>query len=45
MMGVTSIGRCPSMRSHGATVVDTLFEDGDGADTFHAFNPTQVEET
>jgi NADH:ubiquinone oxidoreductase subunit 6 (subunit J) len=26
---------------HGATVENTLFEDGDGANTFRAFNPTQ----
>ncbi len=25
---------------HSATVQNTLFEDGDGANTFHAFNPT-----
>jgi len=30
---------------HGATVENNLFEDGDGANTFHALNPTQVEET
>uniref|UniRef100_K3Y2P1 Photosystem II D2 protein n=1 Tax=Setaria italica TaxID=4555 RepID=K3Y2P1_SETIT len=30
---------------HGATVENTLFEDGDGANTFRAFNPTQDEET
>ncbi|CAN6454791.1 unnamed protein product [Victoria cruziana] len=30
---------------HGATVENTLFDDGDGANTFHAFNPTQTEET
>ncbi len=30
---------------HGATVENTLFEDGDGANTFCAFNPTQFEET
>jgi hypothetical protein len=24
---------------------NTLFEDGDGANTFRAFNPTQAEET
>ncbi|TYH25128.1 hypothetical protein ES288_A03G144500v1 [Gossypium darwinii] len=29
---------------HGATVENTLFEDGDGANTFRAFNPTQAEE-
>jgi hypothetical protein len=26
-------------------VENTLFEDGDGANTFRAFNPTQAEET
>jgi len=26
---------------HGATIKNTLFKDGDGANTFHAFNPTQ----
>ncbi|KAG5610390.1 hypothetical protein H5410_021671 [Solanum commersonii] len=30
---------------HGATVEKTLFEDDDGAKTFHAFNPTQGKET
>ncbi|KAK8299589.1 hypothetical protein V6Z12_D05G332900, partial [Gossypium hirsutum] len=30
---------------HGAIVENTLFEDGDGANTFRAFNPTQAEET
>ncbi|TYH31138.1 hypothetical protein ES288_A01G149500v1 [Gossypium darwinii] len=30
---------------HGATVENTLFEDGGGANTFRAFNPTQAEET
>jgi hypothetical protein len=27
---------------HGATVENTLFEDGDCANTFRAFNPTQT---
>ena len=27
---------------HGATVENTLFEDGDGSNTFRAFNPTQA---
>ena len=27
---------------HGATVENILFENGDGANTFHAFNPTQA---
>ena len=30
---------------HGATVENTLFEDGDSANTLRAFNPTQAEET
>jgi len=30
---------------HGATVENTLFEDGDASNTFRAFNPTQAEET
>ncbi|XP_059310127.1 photosystem II D2 protein-like [Lycium ferocissimum] len=30
---------------HGATVENTLFEDGDGVNTFRAFNPTQAKET
>ena len=30
---------------HGATLENTLFEDGDGANTNCAFNPTQTEET
>jgi photosystem II P680 reaction center D2 protein len=30
---------------HSATVENTLFEDGDGANKFHAFNPTQLEKT
>ena len=29
---------------HGATVENTLFEDGDGSNTFRAFEPTQAEE-
>jgi photosystem II P680 reaction center D2 protein len=27
---------------HGATVENTLFDDGDGANTFRAFNPNQA---
>ena len=30
---------------HGATVVNTLYQDGLGASTFHAFSPLQPEET
>jgi len=26
---------------HGTTIENTLFEDGDGANIFRAFNPTQ----
>ncbi|KAM0070952.1 Photosystem II D2 protein [Helianthus debilis subsp. tardiflorus] len=39
------IGRCLLCAIHGATIENTLFEDGDGANTFRAFNPTQAEET
>ena len=46
MMGVGGVlGAAHLCAIHGATVKDTLFEDGDGANTFHAFNPTQFEET
>nr|QGU93292.1 photosystem II protein D2 [Selaginella stauntoniana] len=46
MMGVAGVlGAAPSCAIHGATVENTLFEDGDGANTFRAFNPTQSEET
>ncbi|KAF9603051.1 hypothetical protein IFM89_033776 [Coptis chinensis] len=46
MMGVASIlGIALLCAIHGATVENTLFEDGDGSNTFHAFNPTQAEET
>ncbi|THG22321.1 hypothetical protein TEA_010004 [Camellia sinensis var. sinensis] len=45
-LGVTSVlGAALLYAIHGATVENTLFEDGDGANTFRAFNPTQVEET
>jgi photosystem II P680 reaction center D2 protein len=27
---------------HGATVENVLFEDGDGINTFRAFNPSQT---
>merc|ERR1712190_526647 len=36
---------CSYFSIHGATVENTLFEDGDGSNTFRAFNPTQSEET
>ncbi|MED6206817.1 hypothetical protein PIB30_030263 [Stylosanthes scabra] len=46
MMGVAGVlGAALLCAIHGATVENTLFEDGDGANTFHAFNPTQAEET
>nr|YP_009555708.1 photosystem II subunit D2 [Selaginella kraussiana]AZU95825.1 photosystem II subunit D2 [Selaginella kraussiana] len=46
MMGVAGVsGAALPCAIHGATVENTLFEDGDGANTFRAFNPTQAEET
>ncbi|MTJ43076.1 photosynthetic reaction center family protein, partial [Dolichospermum flos-aquae] len=46
MMGVAGIlGGALLCAIHGATVENTLFEDGEGANTFRAFNPTQAEET
>ncbi|KAF4394173.1 hypothetical protein F8388_005807 [Cannabis sativa] len=46
MMGVAGVlGAAFLCAIHGATVENTLFEDGDGANTFRAFNPTQAEET
>ncbi|KAI3838443.1 hypothetical protein MKX03_013207 [Papaver bracteatum] len=46
MMGVAGVlGAGILCAIHGATVENTLFEDGDGANTFYAFNPTQAEET
>ena len=46
MMGVAGVlGGALLCAIHGATVENTLFEDGDGANTFRAFNPTQSEET
>ncbi|KAL3506769.1 hypothetical protein ACH5RR_032151 [Cinchona calisaya] len=46
MMGVAGVlGAALQCAIHGATVENTLFEDGDGANTFCAFNPTQAEET
>ncbi|CAN6476861.1 unnamed protein product [Victoria cruziana] len=46
MMGVAGVlGAALLCTIHGATVENTLFEDGDGANTFGAFNPTQAEET
>ncbi|KAM3360714.1 hypothetical protein P3S68_015568 [Capsicum galapagoense] len=46
MMGVVNVlGAALLCAIHGATVETTLFEDGDSANTFRAFNPTQAEET
>ncbi|MYA90297.1 MAG: photosystem II D2 protein (photosystem q(a) protein), partial [Synechococcus sp. SB0663_bin_10] len=46
MMGVAGIlGGALLCAIHGATVENTLFEDGDGANTFKGFEPTQAEET
>ena len=46
MMGVAGVlGAALLCAIHGATVENTIFEDGDGANTFRAFNPTQAEET
>ncbi|XVE92794.1 hypothetical protein REPUB_Repub01dG0132500 [Reevesia pubescens] len=45
-MGVACVlGAALLCAIHGATIENTLFEDGDGANTFCAFNPTQAEET
>ncbi|KAL2899371.1 Photosystem II CP43 reaction center protein [Bienertia sinuspersici] len=46
MMGVAGVlGATLICAIHGATAENTLFEDGDEANTFRAFNPTQVVET
>ncbi|XP_069142922.1 photosystem II D2 protein-like [Solanum lycopersicum] len=46
MMGVVSVfGAALLCAIHGATVEKTLFENGNGAKTFRAFNLTQAEET
>merc|ERR1712217_795858 len=46
MMGVAGIlGGALLCAIHGATVENTIFEDGDASDTFRAFSPTQAEET
>ena len=45
-MGVAGIlGGALLCAIHGATVENTLFEDGEQANTFKAFEPTQEEET
>jgi photosystem II P680 reaction center D2 protein len=46
MMGVVGVlGVFLLCDINGATTENTLFEDGDGANMFYAFNPTQAEET
>ncbi|EAM47668.1 Photosynthetic reaction centre protein, partial [Crocosphaera watsonii WH 8501] len=46
MMGVAGVlGGALLCAIHGATVENTLFEDGEQANTFRAFEPTQAEET
>mmetsp|Transcript_88974 Transcript_88974/g.265434 ORF Transcript_88974/g.265434 Transcript_88974/m.265434 type:complete len:358 (-) Transcript_88974:12-1085(-) len=46
MMGVAGIlGGALLSAIHGATVVNTLYQDGGGHTTFRAFSPTQPEET
>ena len=46
MLGVAGIlGGALLSAIHGATVVNTLYQDGLGASTFHAFSPLQPEET
>ena len=43
-MGVAGVlGAALLCAIHGATVENNLFEDGDGANIFRAFNPTQAE--
>jgi hypothetical protein len=36
------LGAAPLCFIHGAIAKNILFEDGDGAHTFHVFNSTQV---
>jgi len=46
MMGVAGIlGGALLCAIHGATVENTLYEDGEQSNTFKAFEPTQEEET
>jgi len=46
MMGVAGIlGGALLSAIHGATVINTLYQDGGGHTTFRAFSPTQPEET
>ena len=43
MMGVVGVLGAPLLCAiHGAIVENTLFDDGDGANTFRAFNPTKL---
>jgi photosystem II P680 reaction center D2 protein len=46
MMGVAGVfGVALLCAILGAIIENTLFEDGDGANTIRTFNPTQVKET
>jgi photosystem II P680 reaction center D2 protein len=46
MMGVAGIlGGALLSAIHGATVINTLYQDGGAYTTFRAFSPTQAEET
>ena len=46
MMGVAGIlGGALLSAIHGATVVNTIYQDGSAFTTFRAFSPTQPEET
>jgi photosystem II P680 reaction center D2 protein len=46
MMGVTGILKVALLCAiHDATMENNLFKDGDGANRFCSFNPTQFEET
>ena len=46
MMGVVGVlGISLPCVIHGVIMENTLFEDGDGVNAFHAFKLTQVEET
>ena len=46
MMGVAGIlGGALLSAIHGATVVNTIYQDGNSYSTFFAFSPTQPEET
>ncbi|CAK9278320.1 unnamed protein product [Sphagnum jensenii] len=46
MMGVARVlGATLLCAIHGAIMENTLFEDGDGTNTFHVFNSTQSKKT